>query len=927
MSKTFNVKMKDIIKNVSIRIYKEEITYCCTDIQTINDFFEICDKNEKIENADVIEFLLKNESKIDKSKLLLLIINNYEKYIEYLTNEMYKYSNNDTKMLYYLKQIKICKNILNEAIKLSKGMNDVIGTYCYDNTTGLFKVNVLDSREMVDGKKINSSKKLQRYEEINTNSKFNEFSKRNENDEYEGMEWLMQAVLLTDLYEVFPNTQFGDCIRTMLLENTLLKQKVVTRQELNKLKAGEQEAYDKFIEDNLDNTQLLKDVSKAIRDYIEYVDMDKLIMICAYRFIDGTEHEDLEIYKLGMVKETLTEIVKFLNNDRTLLKCKLQDQRDSYNLKDVKLSVQDIKDCIKQFTGTSYLTKKDINSYRQQAKNNDINLCDIEEEKMDIIFSSKDLENIAILNDDNFIIVSKKLQWDREKIINKIEQKGNCTTGLLMQLINDGNILPKDIVQLYMNKIIDGEQIEKSKSHIDLTEEITPEKLERYYNDSINQNTEKQKLEKEEDFRRYLELYKEVLIKGNKQQLQLYANELMEKVVDDYSKDKRNDYIQKVETYYKEGIITIESLLEWDDEKIISELYNDKLIDLEQIKELAKKQKISLDYISRIYLETIDDTQLDYDERLNYLRTGFISEEKIFELYRENMIFESDMHELVKLGIINKENLQQILDNITKEGLERESSIKLGNLNMLTKRNNDIYTNSDDKDEYIYDNSIEKSKIIIDPNEREEFINLFGARRAEAYLDEDNPFYNYEFYVIPDETGDIGLNSVVIAERYYDNKDTGEKFSTNNATYFFKYKDLMVLGKMKKSEMNKERKNIVFTVNHNLANEKRNGTWAIKMIYNFAKTMLSDDLTEYNKENQAKIVLEKLSKVYSHDQIMKLIDKADDIDSGKYLYYVEEGFVQDITRKNNIVDGKDVDNDAENDVADDNKVSIGDEQR
>ena len=205
-----------------------------------------------------------------------------------------------------------------------------------------------------------------------------------------------------------------------------------------------------------------------------------------------------------------------------------------------------------------------------------------------------------------------------------------------------------------------------------------------------------------------------------------------------------------------------------------------------------------------------------------------------------------------------------------------------------------------------------------------EFIGLFKARHAEAYLDEDNPFYNYEFYVIPDESGDIGLNSVVIAERYYEDKYTEEKFATGNATYFFKYKDLMVLSNMKKSEMTKERKNIVFTVNHFIATDKKDGTWAIKMIYNLAKTMLSNDLNEYSKENQAKIVLEKLATIYSHDEIMKLIDKADDIDSGKYLYYVEEKFIQDITHKKNIAAGKHVDNEAENNVTGDNETSVGD---
>lgn len=913
MSKS-KISMEDILSKMYIILYKEEITYCCLDHQTIFDFFELCGDNIMIKQEDLVTFLRENESKIDKNKLLLVVANNYQKYIHGLKKELEFNANSNE----YNAKLQYAENVLENIRKLSKDVNDIIGSYYYDEENDKFSVRVISRKTIFDDKKSNNDKKMKRFDEINRNSKFNQLAGRNEDDDYQGMEWLIQALLLTDLYEIFTDMQLGDCVRTMIMENVLMKDVHITREELNDLRINDMENYDKFIEENLDGTKIINDASKTLQEYIEYINFDKLLLIAAYRFIDGIEHRDLYEKDIPALRDTLIEILKLIENDKISLKCKLQDRRDSYNQKDVRLSVKDIKEYLKQFSNNSYITREEIRQYKQQIENGEISLCDIDYEKIDIIFSAKELEDIAILDDDNFELVSRKLQWDKQKILDKVKQKGDCSYALLQDLVYDKKISAKDIIELYMNGIAEIGQIHNIKLFVDFSEEISIDKLEQYYDIYEKQNVDEQK--ENINFNRYLALYKEIVVEDNKEVLESNSDKLMEHIVEGYKKEDREAYVQKVETYYKEGILTLNSIVEWDDEKIIERFYKDGLIDIKDIDELLKKQKLSFDFVNKKYTAEVFDKELDYDERLRILNTGFVAQDDIFKLFNQNLIFEADLAELAKKSIINQNDLDQLLENRTMEELEKQSSIKLGNLNMLEKRNNEIYSDNDDT-KYVNN---KKAKVVIDPNERMEFIGLFKARHAEAYLDEDNPFYNYEFYVIPDESGDIGLNSVVIAERYYEDKYTEEKFATGNATYFFKYKDLMVLSNMKKSEMTKERKNIVFTVNHFIATDKRDGTWAVKMIYNLAKTMLSDDLKDYSKENQAKIVLEKLATIYSHNEIMKLIDKADDIDSGKYLYYIEDDFTQDITDKHTIITDGYIGDESENDVADDNEVSVGD---
>ena len=63
---------------------------------------------------------------------------------------------------------------------------------------------------------------------------------------------------------------------------------------------------------------------------------------------------------------------------------------------------------------------------------------------------------------------------------------------------------------------------------------------------------------------------------------------------------------------------------------------------------------------------------------------------------------------------------------------------------------------------------------------------------------------------------------------------------------------------------------------------KESGHWAASVINNIAKTMLSTDLKEYNKENKKMIIFQKLKEVYSDEEMKKILDKALEIDYGEH---------------------------------------------
>ena len=299
------------------------------------------------------------------------------------------------------------------------------------------------------------------------------------------------------------------------------------------------------------------------------------------------------------------------------------------------------------------------------------------------------------------------------------------------------------------------------------------------------------------------------------------------------------------------------------------------------INALLKEGKISKEVVEQILL--IDN--ITYDELMALILKGAISENKIVDLYMQGRIFDVDFEEMLNNGIISHEEFFAATELRTQEKLEETSAIKLSPIlkNIPNKKDIiiDVESEKEEDDDWFKANKDNRRKTLIHPAVRYEYLEKLGAKKADVLdIDEDNAFYNYEFFVIPDKNGELNLNSVVIAERFYKDKETQDEYALDNETYFFQYKDLMVNSNLSKQEMTKEREKIVFRANH------RSGSWAIRVLYNIAQTMASSNFKEIkNKDAKAHRALDELDKIYSHEKLMSILDLAGEIDDEeKYTY-------------------------------------------
>ena len=877
MSKSNQRDLTEILDEITPVLRVDDLQFFCTDQTLVQDFIA---KHHHKETApkEVKQFFIDNDEYIDKDKVILFLAKSYQNSLEILKKELKEIEDKSSgkkttqafsDIIARRMQIKEQEAILKKIIKLGKGIEQCIPFYYYDEKEHKHKVEVVDSRQVIDGKMINSSKKRKRFDAID--SKF----KNDENEEHSGLEYALQLITLPDIRYMFSNKVIGDHIYGMILDNEVIGQK------------GNHTNSVEVIKDNIDTfnyQKLLTSIKNTLREYVEYLDIDNMLLICAYRYHDNLENGELSTDILPAVQEVLKEILANLSPNSQIT-CELKNKNHGSQKTKVKYSVEDLKQCMKQITANGYMTNKEVAEYRAKILDQQLTLLDIDLKAIPAIFSENELEKLSLLNEENLIYVSTRLNWGSEKIINALRSISTCSVESLTHWLNHHQLEYTQIISLYERDVLSKESLKLIQESIDLSPYVSFEKLDTYYQ-QWQEHKENEEFIKQ--YKKYVDLYKETkIVNKPKEEVESNSNQLMEYIIEKYDSNIEA-YREAVQNYYQEGLLSLEAIVDWNDEELITTWYQEGIIQLQEIEKLVKGQKLSNEYFCQICEESIWNSDISQEHRVEILLTGSVSKETIQQLYNKTLIGVKDLEKLVESQIITEQEKDNIMDNLDVEKAEMSSDSKdyLIIDDSVQKIKPDRYINgprNNNHDDISY--LPLKDTIIIDPSIREKFFELLGAKKVASRISKDSPFYDYDFYMILGKDGKKHMNTPVIAERYYKDKYTEMEFATENATYFFQYGDFLVLRNyVKKDEVVSKKENVVFRSNHTIANKDRKGRWASSVIGNIVRTVLSSDLKEYNKENQKMIILEKIKQMYSIEQLKEIFALEEEIDSGDHLY-------------------------------------------
>ena len=866
MGKINNLKMEQIFKTIGSIFFYSDIAYFIEDKDVLDKYVEIFSDEKNYNISDVKKFLIENESKINKEKLVFVIYLNFKenlKIIDETINRLSKDTIKNTEKLYKaINERKLEEKYANEARNLLKDTDIYLFRSNYMN--GKLFLDLYSSKEEINGKKKSEKKNLERLKQIDEELGNGE----------QGSIYLLQLLVLSDLNHLLPDKQLGAELREYILNKAVAAKGEYSIKQLIDIKNDD---YNKYVDiiDSIEPEYYLPEFRKELIKNIRFIDIDKLLLLISYRldeYLENVENPDL---KPGVAKYIIEYIKPKIKNKNFTIDTELE-KRVTYEPEHVQYGYRDLERLSNRIISNSYIKKSEIENTKIALKSGNISLNDIEEYLIGLLeLNNKDFEEIMGYNDENFIYVVERLNLSQEKILEKILVNPDVVSlRMLSYLYNSKKINLQIIQELYSKGIISRKFFKEFSSENDISEELNLQKINEQYIALKKQKESKQ--EETEQLEKLVELYKIINVQERTtEELQEVSDNVMYELAENF------EDVDDVLFYFENGLITLDTMAEWTGENLIEDLYNKSKITFEDIEALYKSNKISIELIQR----KISIDNMDYTTLIANIMNGYVSENRIIDLYMQGRIFDADFENMAMEGKVRIDKYFDATSKRTKDVLEKNAKIKfkpiLYNIpDKKIKMNVVADESSSNGPSYAGDN---KNKTLIDPNARYELLKLLGAKEAEAViLDENSAFYNYEFFVIPDSQGNLQENSVVIAERFYEDKDTKEKFSLDNATYFFQYKDLMVNSNLSKKDMIQNRKNIVFTANH------RAGSWAVSVLYKLAQTMASNDFKQYkNSDQKAERLLDELHKIYSSEEIKNILELTGRIDdTNEYIYEV-----------------------------------------
>lgn len=764
-----------------------------------------------------------------------------------------------------LKKYKNPKTIADKKEKIKKLQKHLKGKKIFrvfeqlDNENNKIILQIYDTEELVEDKKPNGDERMKSFEQL-VNDLETISVRRFEESNIKGSDLFFGVIPRDELIDVYTVQGLSDVSKFYSYNKIILNDFKRNSEELIQIRNRGYLDLLQFIEKE---PKMINNIYNSIIQTIEelknYVDFDKLILRGAYRLErsleeDSQEENNQEQY-LPEVKQILEKIVNYYdekNTDKKAhrrkkdIKYQLSVLNDEDKFESITYSLENVKQCIKKFRNDKYYTQNILEERKENAQNGELLLQELNDENiLDLVFKDEQLKDMLFSNDENYKFIKEKMNLSNEQIIEISKKQGLDSAFILNILISENIMGARNLEDLYNKNIITGQTLAQLISERDSLDIINYEKVITGYEEAkISEENQKQ-------YDKYMEFCRIIAREETKKSdensnISSISEKLMENLADSYDIDKKEDYLEKLEFFYTQGLLDIRSIISWEDDGIISQFYNDGVINI------------------------------------NTLKSGIIPEKYIVKAYINDKLSREDIEELIVLGVVDKNNNQ--IKEKNRKGFSKRVEEAFGfspdsfkfneNAKRLGKNKSGLGDNLG-PDSYM--KTVMKDNrpvVIIDPDFREEYIKLFGAVEIELPVDKYNSFYNYKSYVLPDEYGELGENSVVIAERYFEDKNTQRVFATDNATYFFKFGDLV--DKMSKKSMRYSEYKKSLTVYHNL------GKWGKNIIKAVAQTMLGDDLKGYSKKEADKIMLKKLQEVYTIDELANILEMAGEIDRGDF---------------------------------------------
>ncbi len=622
---------------------------------------------------------------------------------------------------------------------------------------------------------------------------------------------LAGEITITDLEYVFPNSRFVDMQNTAIFKNCLLK-KGFTSENIENMSIEEiTEKVGELYADNIEELHKTL-VSESIINGIRYIDLERLLLIAMIRPLEffesmkanyskrneaneiteqmSEEHQS-EVETEEIIQKTYdldqmierTKSVEFMI--RKILETNIVSKRTRFHLvfqdKYEEISLKRLEELLQNYCDGIYLTEPMELNLKYEAFMSPDKMSTWSDELVQRIHYNEDNKNtLSMINFENLkrlyrlgIIDNRNIEnllIESGKELEEPQEETRTNSEKLDKLIHKnledllGNLLDANMISAEQLKeyIATGvvtprmlENLEKNKSDAEKTilytklkKSLDKEVLLWGYNGYVENYMELTAFQKEhpEEAEKIQELREKV---NNSRREKEARRELFLKYNTGMTEEERHVLGEELlETYYVEMDISDENILQ----ESIKVLYEDGMIDLENIIQLDKKYVIPmLDTLSLDDAEKVRDS-MNFDELIEMIDDIFSSEE--FSDERKFIIAMNLLGEDSEEDKAARELYLSLLDfddNSERKSISKHkrSASKLVS-NVIKDSNKYIYP---DFVKWKFYKALDKEvRVTRYANGFVEFAsNKLGCRIIEKYYDGDKPAYGTATYILPEQ--------------------------------------------------------------------------------------------------------------------------------------------------------------------------------
>lgn len=484
--------------------------------------------NDLIGNINYLyEFLVMHENEMDKVKFVLVILRNCKERLK--ASAGFKTTPEEL------------KSIQDGMVGIKKLLNGINKTYVFQNVesgTKLIKhltvINTVEEVEGINRKERNSNS--DRLAEIEEKLQFPD---------------IVQGILPIDLqWTMAFEENVGYEMRYMAEYNTIINEYG------DKLDGVKENISMAELVGEIDRVKFIKETIRTLWLHIEEVNMDKMLLCAAYRYINGVELQEIKKESIDAVKERLDIIRSLIKKNITI---------NIYP--DITYSVRDFDRDLKRFVGRKdnfdFISMEEVNQFKDAILAGEITLTSLGKQKFEAVsLEPRMLTTVLHRNPNNYIFFlrDENCPYNKNIILQDIKNAHICSTDLLELICKKTEITSEEVCDLFDMQIISANDLTRVRESVGRI--ITDEAL-------FSKYTEYKVSKKEEDkiqLERYALAYRNTeLIGKTEQEIQEKGEEFIANVGEEL---KQSDLVPM----YGLGIIPLNVAVDWGGENIIEQL-------------------------------------------------------------------------------------------------------------------------------------------------------------------------------------------------------------------------------------------------------------------------------------------------------------------------------------------------------------------